>query len=216
MCLLLQGACKEIQRGGYADPIGWEKLPSNWSEFWHWFCYSWGFGFTVWIYSLFQSDDLFWKKWSIYWSIMWFPIKNVGLYSSSGATVYMLCRNKDRGEAALNQIRSKTGNANVHLEVWCLLILLHVWKIQLFFMTMCVGYEKIRLNTIIMWQICDLSSINEVKSFATKFTSMDKPLHVLVSTAVSNTLQFCFYPSCLLFLCQCFKVSLNQINQMLE
>ncbi|CAN6194661.1 unnamed protein product [Urochloa humidicola] len=67
--------------------------------------------------------------------------------ASHGATVYMLCRNKERGEAALNQIRSKTGNENVHLE------------------------------------ICDLSSINEVKSFATKFTSMDKPLHVLVNNA---------------------------------
>ncbi|XP_066377798.1 uncharacterized protein [Miscanthus floridulus] len=67
--------------------------------------------------------------------------------ASHGATVYMLCRNKERGEAALNQIRSKTGNANIHLE------------------------------------ICDLSSINEVKSFATKFTSMDKPLHVLVNNA---------------------------------
>ena len=133
------------------------------------------------------SDDLFWKRNGQFTDfIMWFPIKNIGLYSSSGATVYMICRSKERGEAALNQIRSKTGNANVHLEVWCLLILLHVWKIQLFFMTMCVGYEKIRLNTIIMWKICDLSSVNEVKSFATKFTSMDKPLHVLVST-VSQT-----------------------------
>ena len=39
------------------------------------------------------------------------------LVPSSGATVYMLCRNKERGEAALNQIRSKTGNENVRLEV---------------------------------------------------------------------------------------------------
>ncbi|XP_062178842.1 uncharacterized protein LOC133883509 isoform X2 [Phragmites australis] len=67
--------------------------------------------------------------------------------ASRGATVYMLCRNKERGEAALNQIRSKTGNAKVHLE------------------------------------ICDLSSLNEVKSFATKFTSLDEPLHVLVNNA---------------------------------
>ncbi|RLM48740.1 hypothetical protein C2845_PMPSC004506 [Panicum miliaceum] len=67
--------------------------------------------------------------------------------ASHGATVYMLCRSKERGEAALNQIRSKTGNENVHLE------------------------------------ICDLSSINEVKSFATKFTSMDEPLHVLVDNS---------------------------------
>ncbi|XP_062230120.1 uncharacterized protein LOC133927716 [Phragmites australis] len=67
--------------------------------------------------------------------------------ASCGATISMLCRSKERGEAALNQIRSKTGNTKVHLE------------------------------------ICDLSSINEVKSFATKFTSMDKSLHVLVNNA---------------------------------
>ena len=50
-----------------------------------------------------------------------------------------------------------------------------------FFMKMCPNYKKITLETIIMSQICDLSSINEVKSFAAKFSSMDKPLHVLVS-----------------------------------
>lgn len=35
----------------------------------------------------------------------------------SGATVYMVCRNKERGEAALSKIQSQTGNKNVHLEV---------------------------------------------------------------------------------------------------
>lgn len=35
----------------------------------------------------------------------------------SGATVFMLCRNKERGEAALSKIQSATGNTNVHLEV---------------------------------------------------------------------------------------------------
>ena len=59
----------------------------------------------------------------------------------------------------------------------------------------CVGYEKIRLNTIIMWQICDLSSINEVKSFATKFTSMDKPLHVLVSMLFQTHCSFASIPA---------------------
>ncbi|XP_073220991.1 uncharacterized protein [Cicer arietinum] len=34
-----------------------------------------------------------------------------------GATVYLVCRNKERGEAALSQIQSKTGNQNVYLEV---------------------------------------------------------------------------------------------------
>ncbi|XP_023535217.1 dehydrogenase/reductase SDR family member 12 isoform X3 [Cucurbita pepo subsp. pepo] len=37
--------------------------------------------------------------------------------ASRGATVYMVCRNKERGEAALSEIKSKTGNQNVHLEV---------------------------------------------------------------------------------------------------
>lgn len=36
----------------------------------------------------------------------------------SGASVYMVCRNKEKGEAALSSIRSKTGNQNVHLEVF--------------------------------------------------------------------------------------------------
>lgn len=29
----------------------------------------------------------------------------------------MICRSKERGEAALSEIKSKTGNQNVHLEV---------------------------------------------------------------------------------------------------
>lgn len=36
--------------------------------------------------------------------------------ASRGANVYMVCRNKERGEAALSEIQSKTGNSNVHLE----------------------------------------------------------------------------------------------------
>ncbi|XP_072985836.1 uncharacterized protein [Typha latifolia] len=67
--------------------------------------------------------------------------------ASRGATVYMVCRNKERGEDALSKIQSTTGNPNVHLEV------------------------------------CDLSSIKEVKSFASKFSAEDKPLHVLVNNA---------------------------------
>ncbi|KAK2420775.1 neomenthol dehydrogenase [Trifolium repens] len=35
-----------------------------------------------------------------------------------GATVYLVCRNKERGEAALSQIQTKTGNQSVHLEVF--------------------------------------------------------------------------------------------------
>jgi dehydrogenase/reductase SDR family protein 12 len=37
---------------------------------------------------------------------------------TSGATVYLVCRNKERGEAALSQIQTKTGNQSVHLEVF--------------------------------------------------------------------------------------------------
>ncbi|XP_038985162.1 dehydrogenase/reductase SDR family member 12 [Phoenix dactylifera] len=67
--------------------------------------------------------------------------------ASRGATVYMVCRSKERGEAALSKIQSTTGNPNVHLEV------------------------------------CDLSSISEVKSFVSRFSSEEKGLHVLVNNA---------------------------------
>ncbi|KAK8597348.1 hypothetical protein V6N13_001961 [Hibiscus sabdariffa] len=67
--------------------------------------------------------------------------------ASRGATVYMVCRNKERGETALSKIQSSTGNPNVHLE------------------------------------ICDISSISEIKSFASRFSSMDIPVHVLVNNA---------------------------------
>ncbi|XVE60893.1 hypothetical protein DITRI_Ditri05aG0163400 [Diplodiscus trichospermus] len=59
----------------------------------------------------------------------------------------MVCRNKERGEAALSKIQSLTGNPNVHLE------------------------------------ICDLSSISEIKSFASRFSSKDVPVHALVNNA---------------------------------
>ncbi|KAL3737127.1 hypothetical protein ACJRO7_025967 [Eucalyptus globulus] len=67
--------------------------------------------------------------------------------ASRGANVYMICRNKERGEAALSSIKSTMGNPNVNLEVW------------------------------------DLSSVNEIKSFASRFSSKDLPLHVLVNSA---------------------------------
>ncbi|KAK6940069.1 Short-chain dehydrogenase/reductase SDR [Dillenia turbinata] len=67
--------------------------------------------------------------------------------ASRGATVYMVCRSKERGEAALSKICSATGNQNVHLEV------------------------------------CDLSSIKEIKSFMSKFSSKDQPIHALVNNA---------------------------------
>ncbi|OMO83960.1 Short-chain dehydrogenase/reductase SDR [Corchorus olitorius] len=67
--------------------------------------------------------------------------------ASRGATVYMVCRNKERGEAALSKIQSSTGNPNVHLE------------------------------------ICDLSSVSEIKSFSSRFSSKDVPVHVLINNA---------------------------------
>ncbi|XP_058074846.1 uncharacterized protein LOC131223441 isoform X2 [Magnolia sinica] len=67
--------------------------------------------------------------------------------ASRGATVYMVCRNKERGEAALSRIQSTTGNQNVYLEV------------------------------------CDLSSVSDIKSFTSRFSSKDQPLHILVNNA---------------------------------
>lgn len=37
--------------------------------------------------------------------------------ASRGATVYMVCRNKERGEEAVSKIKSETGNKSVHLKV---------------------------------------------------------------------------------------------------
>ncbi|KAL6962544.1 hypothetical protein U1Q18_037502 [Sarracenia purpurea var. burkii] len=67
--------------------------------------------------------------------------------ASRGANVYMVCRSKERGEAACSKIQSTTGNQNVHLE------------------------------------ICDLSSVKEIKSFTSRFSSKDVPVHVLVNNA---------------------------------
>ncbi|KAI8550688.1 hypothetical protein RHMOL_Rhmol06G0127500 [Rhododendron molle] len=67
--------------------------------------------------------------------------------ASRGANVYMVCRSKERGEAARSKIQSITGNENVYLEV------------------------------------CDLSSVNEIKSFTSRFTSKDVPINVLVNNA---------------------------------
>ncbi|XP_027094276.1 uncharacterized protein [Coffea arabica] len=67
--------------------------------------------------------------------------------ASRGANVYMVCRNKERGEAALSKIQEATGSKNVYLEV------------------------------------CDISSIIEIKSFTSRFSSKDVPVHVLVNNA---------------------------------
>ncbi|KAL8159931.1 hypothetical protein V2J09_001468 [Rumex salicifolius] len=67
--------------------------------------------------------------------------------ASRGASVYMVCRSKERGEVALSKIQSATGSQNVYLEV------------------------------------CDLSSISDIKSLASRFSSKEEPLHVLVNNA---------------------------------
>ncbi|CAA2934702.1 Hypothetical predicted protein [Olea europaea subsp. europaea] len=67
--------------------------------------------------------------------------------ASRGATVYMVCRDKERGEAAFSRIQAVTGNKNIHLEV------------------------------------CDISSISDIKSFASRFSSKDVPVHILVNNA---------------------------------
>ncbi|XP_061368325.1 uncharacterized protein LOC133311319 [Gastrolobium bilobum] len=64
-----------------------------------------------------------------------------------GATVYLVCRNKERGEAALSEIQTRTGNQNVYLE------------------------------------ICDLSSVTEIKSLASRLSKKNVPVHVLVNNA---------------------------------
>ncbi|CAL9100875.1 unnamed protein product [Musa textilis] len=72
--------------------------------------------------------------------------------ASRGATVYMVCRSKERGEAALSKIQLSTGNPNIHLE------------------------------------ICDLSSINQVQAFVSRFSAQEKPLHVLVNDKIPRLL----------------------------
>lgn len=47
--------------------------------------------------------------------------------ASRGATVYMVCRNKERGEEAVSKIKSETGNESVHLKI-CDLSSLHQIK----------------------------------------------------------------------------------------
>ncbi|XP_047977265.1 retinol dehydrogenase 11-like [Salvia hispanica] len=63
--------------------------------------------------------------------------------AARGATVYIVCRSKEWGEAAHSKIQSATGNKNVHLE------------------------------------ICDISSIDDVKTLASRFCAMDEPVHIL-------------------------------------
>lgn len=67
--------------------------------------------------------------------------------AARGATVQLVCRSKERGEKAVEEIKAKTGNPNVSLEV------------------------------------CDLSSLQQVKDFASKYASTDQPLHILVNNA---------------------------------
>ncbi|CAM6122827.1 unnamed protein product [Calypogeia fissa] len=67
--------------------------------------------------------------------------------ASRGANVYLVCRSQAKGEKALSDIKAKTDNQNVSLEV------------------------------------CDLSSMQQIKDLASKYASTDQPLHVLVNNA---------------------------------
>lgn len=58
--------------------------------------------------------------------------------------------------------------------LWCI-SLLNI-KLQVF--SPCVLLLKLPINFCL--QVCDLSSVTEIKSFATRFSLKDKPLHVLV------------------------------------
>ena len=70
----------------------------------------------------------------------------IGL-AKMNATVVMLCRDKERGESAQNEIIELTGNNNVDLF------------------------------------LCDLSSLKEIRNFATEFKSKYQNLHVLINNA---------------------------------
>lgn len=91
----------------------------------------------------------------------------------SGATVYMVCRNKERGEVALSEIQSATGNKNVFLEVFGLIFLSLIFAILSL---------KLLMACLLSWQVCDLSSISDVKSFASRFCAKDVPIHILVNS----------------------------------
>jgi dehydrogenase/reductase SDR family protein 12 len=67
--------------------------------------------------------------------------------AARGATVHLVCRSKEKGEKAVGEIKAKTGNPNVSL------------------------------------QVCDLSSLQQVKDFAAEYTSSGRPLHILVNNA---------------------------------
>lgn len=51
------------------------------------------------------------------WSFFGFVLVFFWGHGKRGATVYLLCRNKERGVKAVENIRTKTGNPNVSLEV---------------------------------------------------------------------------------------------------
>ncbi|KAG6541144.1 hypothetical protein Mapa_017515 [Marchantia paleacea] len=68
-------------------------------------------------------------------------------FASRGAKVYMICRNKERGEIAVSNIKSETNNKKVFLEV------------------------------------CDISSLQQIQSFTSRFNGTYQPLHVLVNNA---------------------------------
>jgi dehydrogenase/reductase SDR family protein 12 len=64
-----------------------------------------------------------------------------------GCSLYIVCRNKERGEAALSRIKTESGNVDVHLL------------------------------------LCDISSLSDIKRLVEEYSSLGKPLHILVNNA---------------------------------
>lgn len=69
------------------------------------------------------------------------------MLAKRNATVYLLCRNEERGQVARKQIIDETGNPNIHLE------------------------------------ICDISDMEEIRKFTSKWKESRRPLQVLVNNA---------------------------------
>ena len=79
----------------------------------------------------------------------------ISLFSGSGANVFMICRNKERGEAAVSTIRSVTVNPNVHLEIRnftfiriFLLVSFKEYHLLSWCICQCYGFERLKSATI--------------------------------------------------------------------
>ena len=92
--------------------------------------------------------------------------------------MHLVCRNRERGEAAISEIKSSTGNPNVFLEVR---VKQNEW-IFIYFYVQMVSDKMISTFELELYfcQICDLSSMADIKSFVSRVSSRNEPVHVLV------------------------------------